>query len=106
MGFIASPILFTIILSYPIDGLASEAKLVLGLSVWMAVWWATEAVPFYVTASVTLFVLPLLGVADLDKVIPAYGDKLASLLMGGLLLAKTRKSESSQKICVKHFENC
>ena len=51
-GFVLSPILFTIILFYPIDGLAFEAKLVLGLSVWMAIWWATETIPFYVTASI------------------------------------------------------
>ena len=75
-GFVLSPILFIIITSYPIDGLAFEAKLVLGLSVWMAIWWATEAIPFYVTASIPLFVFPLLNVADIDKVISAYGDKL------------------------------
>ena len=40
-GFVISPILFTIIIFYPIDGLAFEAKLVLGLAVWMAIWWAT-----------------------------------------------------------------
>ena len=45
-GFVLSPILFTIIIYfYPIDGLAFEAKLVLGLAVWMAIWWATEAIP-------------------------------------------------------------
>ena len=88
-GFVLSPILFIIITSYPIDGLAFEAKLVLGLSVWMAIWWATETIPFYVTASIPLFVFPLLNVADIDKVISAYGDKLVFLLMGGFLLAKT-----------------
>ena len=88
-GFVLSPILFSIIILYPIDGLAFEAKLVLGLSVWMAIWWATEAIPFYVTASIPLFVFPLFNVADIDKVISAYGDKLVFLLMGGFLLAKT-----------------
>ncbi len=70
-GFVLSPILFSIIILYPIDGLAFEAKLVLGLSVWMAIWWATEAIPFYVTASIPLFVFPLFNVADIDKVISA-----------------------------------
>ena len=84
-----SPILFTIIIFYPIDELAFEAKLVLGLAVWMAIWWATEAIPFYVTASIPFFVFPLLNVADIDKVISAYGDKLVFLLMGGFLVAKT-----------------
>ena len=88
-GFVLSPILFTIIVSYPVEGLAFEAKLVLGLAVWMAVWWATEAIPFYVTASIPLFVFPLLNVADIDKIISAYGDKLVFLLMGGFLVAKT-----------------
>jgi sodium-dependent dicarboxylate transporter 2/3/5 len=80
-GFVLSPI--------PVEGLAFEAKLVLGLAVWMAVWWATEAIPFYVTASIPLFVFPLLNVADIDKIISAYGDKLVFLLMGGFLVAKT-----------------
>lgn len=89
IGFVLSPILFAIIIAYPIDGLAFEAKLVLGLSVWMAIWWATEAIPFYATASIPLFVFPLFSIADIDKVISAYGDKLVFLLMGGFLLAKT-----------------
>ncbi len=55
----------------------------------MTVWWGTEAIPFYVTASIPLFVFPILGVADIDKVISAYGDKLIFLLMGGFLVAKT-----------------
>jgi len=88
-GFVLSPILFTIILFYPIDGLAFEAKLILGLVVWMAIWWATEAIPFYVTASIPFFVFPLFNVVDIDKVISAYGDKLVFLLMGGFLVAKT-----------------
>lgn len=88
MGFILAPILFTLIVSYPIDGLTFEAKIVLGLAVWMAIWWATEAIPFYVTASIPFFILPLLGIAGIDKIISAYGDKLVFLLMGGFLLAK------------------
>ena len=87
-GLILSPILFMMILSSPIDDLAFEAKLVLGLAVWMAIWWGTEAIPFYITASIPLFVFPLLNVADIDKVISAYGDKLVFLLMGGFLVAK------------------
>ena len=87
-GLVFSPILFMIILSSPIDDLTFEAKLVLGLAVWMAIWWGTEAIPFYITASIPLFVFPLLNVADIDKVISAYGDKLVFLLMGGFLVAK------------------
>ena len=96
-GLVISPILFTIIISYPIEGLVFEAKLVLGLAVWMAVWWGTEAIPFYVTASIPLFVFPLLNVADIDKVISAYGDKLVFLLMGGFLVAKTLEKVNLHK---------
>ena len=88
-GLVISPILFMIIIFYPIGGLEFETKLVLGLAVWMAVWWATEAIPFYITALIPLFVFPLLGVADIDRIISAYGDKLVFLLMGGFLVAKT-----------------
>ncbi|MDC4231907.1 MAG: SLC13 family permease [Nitrosopumilus sp.] len=96
-GFVASPILFAIIISYPIEGLVFEAKLVLGLAVWMSVWWGTEAIPFYVTASIPLFVFPLFNVADIDKVISAYGDKLVFLLMGGFLVAKTLEKVNLHK---------
>ena len=87
-GFILGPLLFIIILLYPIDDLSFEAKLVLGLSVWMAIWWATEATPFYVTALIPLVLFPLLNVASIDKVVSSYGDKLVFLLMGGFLIAK------------------
>lgn len=88
-GFVIAPIIFTLILSLPIEELAFEAKLVLGLAAWMAIWWGTEAIPFYVTASIPFFVFPILGVAEIDKVLTAYGDKLVFLLMGGFLVAKT-----------------
>ena len=88
-GFFISPILFLIIIMYPVEGLEFEAKLVLGLAVWMAIWWGTEAIPFYVTASIPFFVFPIVGVAEIDKVISVYGDKLVFLLMGGFLVAKT-----------------
>ncbi len=87
-GFILAPVLFAIILAFPIDGMSFEAKFVLGLAAWMAVWWATEAIPFYATALIPLIVFPLLNVASIDKVISSYGDKLVFLLMGGFLIAK------------------
>lgn len=44
-GFALGPILFITILAVPIYDLTPEAKVVLGLSLWMGVWWVSEADP-------------------------------------------------------------
>ncbi len=68
-------------------GLAPEGKLMLGLTLWMAIWWITEAVPIAGTALLPLVVLPLLGVLPIKQVSSNYMDPTVLLYMGGFLLA-------------------
>ncbi|MDA1269424.1 MAG: SLC13 family permease [Bacteroidetes bacterium] len=68
-------------------GLAPEGKLMLGLTLWMAIWWITEAVPIAGTALLPLVVLPLLGVLSIKQVSSNYMDPTVLLYMGGFLLA-------------------
>jgi sodium-dependent dicarboxylate transporter 2/3/5 len=57
------------------------------VAVWMAAWWVTEAVPIPVTALLPLVLLPLLGLAKIGTVGPAYGRPTIFLFLGGFLLA-------------------
>ncbi len=87
-GRIAGPLAF-FLLYYLADtpGLAPEGKLMLGLTLWMAIWWITEAVPIAGTALLPLVVLPLLGVLSIKQVSSNYMDPTVLLYMGGFLLA-------------------
>src|SRR4030095_14377530 len=58
----------------------------LGLMVWMATWWLTEAVDIEVTALLPIVTFPLLGIAPLSKVLPPYAADVIFLFMGGFII--------------------
>lgn len=57
-----------------------------GVTVLMAVWWATEALPLAATALAPVVLLTPLGVAPLDKVTAPYANETIFLILGGFLL--------------------
>ena len=57
------------------------------VTVWMAIWWLTEAVHLSVTAFVPVVFLPLLGIADPKVVSFQYMDQIIFLFIGGFLLS-------------------
>lgn len=98
IGFILGPIFFSLVLAAPYDGLSFEAKVVLGLSLWMGAWWVTETIPIYVTALLPLVIFPLLNVTDLGRTSAYYADRIVFLLLGGFFLASTiEKSNLHQR---------
>jgi solute carrier family 13 (sodium-dependent dicarboxylate transporter), member 2/3/5 len=58
----------------------------LGMMVWMAGWWLTEAVDIEVTALLPIVAFPLLSVAPLAKVLPPYASDVIFLFMGGFII--------------------
>jgi sodium-dependent dicarboxylate transporter 2/3/5 len=71
---------------YP-DGVSAEANAVFATTVWMAVWWITEAVAIEVTALLPVVLFPLTGALPLAQTTVTYGDKYVFLYMGGFMLA-------------------
>ncbi len=57
------------------------------VTLWMAAWWVTEAVPIPVTALLPLVLLPLTGIAGVGKVAPDYGQPTIFLFLGGFFVA-------------------
>ena len=82
------PLVFigTLLLPAP-EGFAGTAWPVLGLTLWMALWWATEAVPLAATALLPLVMVPLLGVPEPRQVLAEYANPSVMLLIGGMLVA-------------------
>ncbi|MCM0042574.1 MAG: SLC13 family permease [Algoriphagus sp.] len=88
LGRFAGPFAFILLYFFvEAPGLAPEGKLMLGLTLWMAIWWISEAVPIAGTALLPLIVLPLLDVLSIKQVSSNYMDPTVLLYMGGFLLA-------------------
>jgi sodium-dependent dicarboxylate transporter 2/3/5 len=69
------------------DGLGREGWIVASLSLLMAAWWATEAIPIPATSLLPLVVLPLTGVLDLERAAAPFANSNVLLLMGGFIIA-------------------
>jgi sodium-dependent dicarboxylate transporter 2/3/5 len=68
-------------------GFEGTAWQVLGLTGWMALWWALEAVPLAATALLPIIVVPLIGVPNTRSVIAEYANASVLLILGGFLVA-------------------
>ncbi len=57
------------------------------VTIWMAMWWITEAVPLAVTSFLPVFLFPLLGIMGAKAVAPLYMNDVLMLFIGGFILA-------------------
>ena len=90
IGLIAGPIAFVIcLLFFHPDGLSKEANAVLASTLWIAIWWITEALPIAVTALLPIVLFPLTGALKLSETTSAYGHKYIFLYIGGFIIAIT-----------------
>lgn len=77
IGLLLGPLLFLGLLFLPIDilnDLSFEARIVLAATIWMAIWWITEAIPIYITALLPLVIFPSLYVTDLGQTSSNYAE--------------------------------
>ncbi len=59
----------------------------LAITLWMVVWWLSEALPIPATALLPLVLMPLSGVQDMSETAASYASPLIFLFLGGFLLA-------------------
>lgn len=70
----------------PVD-LGKEGFCLLGVTIWMAIWWIGEVVPISVTALLPIIVFPLSGILSISETTQQYGHKYVFLYIGGFILA-------------------
>ncbi len=88
VGFVLGPLLFALILLAPTpDGLAMAGQATAAVTVWVAVWWISEAIPIPATSLLPIVLFPLTGALPLAETSPAYANPLIFLFMGGFFLA-------------------
>jgi sodium-dependent dicarboxylate transporter 2/3/5 len=88
IGLFLGPILFFLTLQFfhP-EGLSKEANAVLASTLWIAVWWITEAIPIAVTSLLPIILFPLTNGLSLSETTAAFGHKYVFLYVGGFMLA-------------------
>jgi len=88
LGLIFGPLLFVITLLFfrPVD-LSAEGIAILASTLWIAVWWITEAVPIPVTSLLPLVLFPITNGLEMDLTASSYGDETIFLFMGGFMIA-------------------
>ena len=67
--------------------LTFSAKTTLCMTVWMAIWWLSEAIDISATALLPIAMFPLLDIADIKSTTAPYASHLIFLFMGGFLIA-------------------
>ena len=88
IGFFLGPLAFVFIsIIGPFEGLSSEGQSVFAATLWIAIWWITEAIPIAATALLPIILFPLSGGMELSSTTAAFGHKFVFLYLGGFLIA-------------------
>ena len=85
---ILGPLVFvsTFFLSTP-DEMSENGFRLLGVILWMAIWWISEVVPIAVTALLPIILFPSLNILNIQETGSNYGHKYIFLFIGGFILA-------------------
>ena len=88
VGLILGPLLFIIMMFFlSPEGMNAESQSVLAVTLWVATWWITEAIPIPVTSLLPIFLLPVTGAMEADAVTSSYGNDIIFLFLGGFFIA-------------------
>ena len=87
LGLFLGPVLFLILINLPFELVSEQGDKVIGVAVWMVIWWITEATSISVTALLPLLLFPLLKIMPVGDVGANYGSPIIFLFFGGFVLA-------------------
>lgn len=69
------------------EELSDQGNAVLASTLWIAIWWITEAIPIAATSLLPIILFPLTGALSLPETSSSFGHKYVFLYMGGFILA-------------------
>lgn len=89
IGLVVGIFLFILMNILPVpNGLTPEAMRAGAVTLLMATWWMTEAIPIFATALVPLALFPLMDVISAKTVAANYGHNYVLMLLAGFFIAK------------------
>lgn len=87
IGLILGPLLLLVCLvTEPPAGLSNTAWATIGLTLLMATWWSTEAIPIPATSLLPILLIPALGIDSLNAATAPYANPTIYLFLGGFVL--------------------
>ncbi len=85
---IIGPVLFFVLLFLGTPkGIPEPAYLVLISTIWIAIWWVTEAVPIPMASLLPMILYPLMGIMTMNEVVAPFAKPIIFLFIGGFMLA-------------------
>jgi len=88
IGLYLGPILFILTRFFlELEGLSDQANAVLASTLWIAIWWITEAIPIAATSLLPIILFPLSGALPLADTTSSFGHRFVFLYLGGFILA-------------------
>lgn len=88
-GLVGGALAFGLILLLPTpDGMTPMAQRAAAVTVLMAIWWMTEAIPIAATAFVPAALFPLLGILDAKATAANYGHNYVLMFLAGFFIAR------------------
>ena len=88
IGLVLGPLVaIAMLLVEPPTGLPSAGWSTAAIATWMAIWWATEAIPIAATALLPLACFPLVGAVSMADTAAPYANKVIYLFLGGFVVA-------------------
>ena len=89
IGLVLGPALFVLMFAAENrqDVMPPEAWRVAAIGIWMAIWWATEAIPVFATALLPIIAFAPLGIAPIREAAAPYANPIIYLFMGGFIMA-------------------
>ncbi len=87
LGICSGPLFFFVSLHLNLSELSPQGHFVLGVTVWMALWWLFELVPLFLTSLLPMILFPIVSILPASKIGAAYGNEIIFLFFGGFLLS-------------------
>ncbi|KZM49346.1 DASS family sodium-coupled anion symporter [Labrenzia sp. OB1] len=87
-GMLIGPAAALAMLALPVpSGLTFQGWATAVIAVWMAIWWASEALPVAATALLPLVFFPLFDISDFGQTAAPFANPLIFLFLGGFLIS-------------------
>ncbi|WP_088329553.1 DASS family sodium-coupled anion symporter [Lacimicrobium sp. SS2-24] len=89
IGLVLGPLAFAIMMLFAASQTAmpDAAWRTAAVGIWMAIWWASEAIPVPATALVPLAMFDILGIASFEEAAAPFANPIIYLFLGAFLLA-------------------